>query len=56
MSSAPIVQLTGLPVEQCFVCKPGDAAQFQRQLLLVASQGMWGGGVGLRMVGPFVAV
>ena len=35
-------------------CKPGDVAQFQRQLLLVASQGMWGGGVGLCMVGSLL--
>ena len=34
MSSAPIVQLTGLPVEQWFR-KPNDAVPFQRQLLLV---------------------
>ena len=53
VSSAPIVQLTGLPVEQCF-CAAADAAQFQRELLLVVSQGMWGGGVGLCMVGPLL--
>ena len=34
VSSAPIVQLTGLPVEQWFR-KPSDAVPFQRQLLLV---------------------
>ena len=34
VSSAPIVQLTGLPVEQWFR-KPSDVVPFQRQLLLV---------------------